>query len=76
MASGFALGRTRLIPQAMLHIEIAGPTCTPWSRANQDARGWLEEASLPCLVWIASLARARPHAIVAECVPAFDAPAL
>lgn len=76
MASGFALGRTRLIPQAMLHIEIAGPTCTPWSRASQDARGWLEEASLPCPVWIAGLARVRPHTIVAECVPAFDAPAL
>ena len=36
-----------------MHVEVAGNTCTPWSRSGKQM-GWLDRASIPCVVWIHS----------------------
>ena len=55
----------------VLHLEVGGNICTPWSTQNQDAREWLSEESLSALVWLASLAHHAPDAALGECTPAF-----
>jgi len=58
--------------QGDIWLEIAGNTCTPWSRAGSEL-GWLDRASLPALAWGYWLRRGHPHFIVNECTPAWPA---
>ena len=51
-------------------IEIAGLSCTPWSQRGARL-GWLDEASLPALIWGVSLRVKPPSVVVTECVPSF-----
>ncbi len=56
-------------------MEVAGNTCTPWSSRGSRQR-WLDPHSVTNLIWMYSVRAAKPHYIVNECVPAFDAQVL
>ena len=53
-------------------IEIAGSTCVAWSSMSKSRWGWLDASSIPCLVWAAWVAHARPDCIIHENVRSFD----
>ncbi len=59
--------------ESMIHLEVGGNTCTPWSAQNRKCESWLDPVALPCLVWLASTGKVCPHLFVNECVPSFDA---
>ncbi|MCP4243677.1 MAG: hypothetical protein GY772_24245 [bacterium] len=55
----------------MLHFEIAGQTCTPWSSVGEQM-GWLDPESIAALVWAFSANQMRPDHIIDECTQGFD----
>lgn len=52
-------------------LEVAGTTCCPFSSIGKRG-GFLDDATLPCLVWWHSSRRLRPSDILHECVPSFN----
>jgi hypothetical protein len=48
--------------------EAAGTNCQPFSTANHDAGGWLDESTLIALVWVYSMRYFQPDTILRECV--------
>jgi hypothetical protein len=52
-------------------VEAGGNICTPWSLIGANT-GWLDWATLSCLVWSFSTRFYEPRALVQECAPAFD----
>ena len=57
---------------AILFMEIAGSTCVAWSSLGVGW-GWLDESSVPCLVWMFAMAAAKPDLILHECTSRFNA---
>ena len=55
---------------AILLMEIAGSTCVAWS-SHCIGWGWLDDSSVPCLVWMFATAAAKPDLILHECLPRF-----
>ncbi len=54
-----------------LHIECAGTTCVAWGGLGAHYQ-WLDDSSLPCLVWCTWVKRVAPHIVVHECTRTFD----
>ena len=61
-----------LSPCQPLRVEIAGSTCVAWSSMGSHW-GWLDDSSIPCLVWMHTTAAARPDMILHECTTSFQA---
>lgn len=56
--------------EGQLHVEIAGTTCVGLSRMG-NCWMWLDDATIPCLVWAAAIRSIQPTLVVHECVPQF-----
>ena len=52
-------------------VEAGGNNCCPWSLIGSNS-GWLDKATLPCLVWFYSTRFYEPRALIQECAPALD----
>ena len=61
--------------ERILHMEVAGVTCTPWSSMNRSSTSsrWLDKARLPSLVLCHWIRHCQPSVFVIENVRAFDA---
>ena len=55
----------------MVHVEIAGTTCTAWSAMGRSM-GYLDKSTLPCLVRLYSTRYYEPDGVVHENAPRFQ----
>jgi hypothetical protein len=61
-----------LSPRQILRLEVAGTTCVAWSSMGSHW-GWLDDSSIPCLVWMHATSAAEPDLVLHECTTSFQA---
>ena len=54
------------------YLNVGGNTCLPWTGMSSTALAWLDDHSIPMIVWLFDLLEHDPDFIIQECTWLFD----